>query len=43
MGTMETFGEEALKLFRDLGGQLRASSDDGRETTWVMQRISVAI
>jgi hypothetical protein len=40
---MGTFGEEALKLVRNPGGQLRASSGDGRETSWLMQRISLAI
>jgi hypothetical protein len=42
---MRTFGEEGfkLKLVRDLDGQLRASSadGDGRETSWLIQRISL--
>jgi hypothetical protein len=41
--TMGTFGEEALKLVRDLGARLRASSGDSRETSWLIQRISLAI
>jgi hypothetical protein len=40
---MGTFGEEALALVHDLGKRLRESSGDGRETTWLIQRISVAI
>ncbi len=39
---MGTFGEEALKLVRDLGERLRASSGGGRETSWPIQRINPA-
>jgi hypothetical protein len=41
--TLGSFGEEALQLVRELGGRLRATTGDSRETSWLFQRISVAI
>jgi hypothetical protein len=41
--TLGTFGEEALKLTRELGQRLRNTTGDSRETSWLTQRISLAI
>jgi hypothetical protein len=41
--TLGTFGEEALQLVHELGGHIRAFSGDARETTWLIQRLSIAI
>jgi hypothetical protein len=41
--TLGTFGEEALKLTHDLGRRLRIFTGDSRETSWLIQRISLAI
>jgi hypothetical protein len=41
----ETLGpvrEASHKLIRELGGRLRATTGEPRETTWVIQRISLA-
>ncbi len=41
--TLGSCGDEALQRVRELGGRLRAASGDAQETTWLTQRISVAI
>ncbi len=41
--TLGSFGDDALKLVHDLGGRLRSVSGDGRETSWLIQRVSLAI
>ncbi len=41
--SLGSFGDDALQLVRQLGGRLRAESGDARKTTWLTQRISVAI
>ncbi len=43
MDTLGSFGDDALKLVHDLEGRLRAVSGDGRETSWLIQRVSLAI
>ena len=40
---MGTFGEEALKLVKQLGRRLIAISGDLRSTSFLFQRISMAI
>ena len=41
--TLGPFGEDALKLVKELGGRLHASSGESRSTSFLKQRISLAI
>jgi hypothetical protein len=41
--TLGPIGEAAQKFIRELGGRLRATTGEPRETTWLIQRISLAI
>jgi hypothetical protein len=36
-------GEAAYNFIRELGDRLRATTEEPRETTWLIQRISLAI
>ena len=41
--TMGSFGKEALRLVRELGSRLHASSGEPRSTSYLFQRLSLAI
>ncbi len=41
--TRGSFGDDDLKLVHDLRRRLRSASGDGRETSWLIQRVSLEI
>jgi hypothetical protein len=41
--TLGPIGKAAHKFIRELGGRLRAATGEPQETTWFIQRLSLAI
>ena len=41
--TMGSWGESSLGFLKDLGSRVAAVSGDKRETSWLFQRLSIAI